>query len=278
MNFFDAKRLLDLPESWNGDQEVLKKNYKKLAMKYHPDKCKDPSASETFIKINEAYNLIEKGNAIPDPIFNMFNGNPFQQQFTTRIDIININDLIKMFGFNPMGGGAPAAPVQKKEAIAELKITPKEYFTGTVKVVKEVCRRCAGSGFETPANDISVCAVCKGDGNEAQEVTVPKRMNLNIPLNNKWVVKINNKRYSFINNKVYYDFDISLKESLVGFSKEFKDPFDQVHTVKIKQYVKQNDGFLISSIENEIVLLFNIVYPKDNFSKDILKVLKSIDF
>lgn len=39
-------------------QDEIKKAYKKLAFKFHPDVCKDFNAHEKFIKINEAYEFL----------------------------------------------------------------------------------------------------------------------------------------------------------------------------------------------------------------------------
>ena len=49
--------LLNIPRDANDDQ--IKKSYRKLAMKYHPDKNPDnPEAEEKFKKINEAYTCL----------------------------------------------------------------------------------------------------------------------------------------------------------------------------------------------------------------------------
>lgn len=42
----------------NATREEIRKAYLKLAKKYHPDKCKDKDADETFKKINYAYNIL----------------------------------------------------------------------------------------------------------------------------------------------------------------------------------------------------------------------------
>ena len=39
----------------SADFSQLKKNYRSLALKYHPDRNKDEEATEQFIKINRAY-------------------------------------------------------------------------------------------------------------------------------------------------------------------------------------------------------------------------------
>ena len=43
----------------DADFALLKKNYRALALKYHPDRNKDQDATERFIKINRAYQFLE---------------------------------------------------------------------------------------------------------------------------------------------------------------------------------------------------------------------------
>jgi hypothetical protein len=53
--------LLDEVELTNLDQEYIKKQYRKMALKWHPDKNDDDEYSTTrFQKINEAYNFLQK--------------------------------------------------------------------------------------------------------------------------------------------------------------------------------------------------------------------------
>ena len=51
---------LDEVEITKLDQEYVKKQYRKLALKWHPDKNKDIIAKEKFQKINEAYDFLSK--------------------------------------------------------------------------------------------------------------------------------------------------------------------------------------------------------------------------
>ena len=41
----------------SADENTIKRAFKKLAIKYHPDRCKDPDAGEKFREINEAYQV-----------------------------------------------------------------------------------------------------------------------------------------------------------------------------------------------------------------------------
>ena len=71
-------------------------------------------------------------------------------------------------------------------------------------------------------------------------------------------------------NKLYYNFPISLKESLVGFSKTFKDPFGNEHTIISNNIIKQNDGYRI--LDN-LFLLFEIVENLLNCSIPIAAII-----
>jgi hypothetical protein len=73
---------------------------------------------------------------------------------------------------------------------------------------------------------------------------------------------------------VYCKFDISLKESLTGFNKIFKDPFDKIHKVSVKRIVKSNDGY---NLPCGIVLVFNVNYPT-KLPKNVIEQLNEIDF
>jgi len=50
------------------DINAVKKNFRELALKFHPDKCRLPNATELFIEINEAYQILsnEKSKSIYD--------------------------------------------------------------------------------------------------------------------------------------------------------------------------------------------------------------------
>jgi curved DNA-binding protein CbpA len=53
MEYYD---LLEVPATATAAE--IKKSYYKLAIKYHPDKNKDPEAEERFKKISEAYQVL----------------------------------------------------------------------------------------------------------------------------------------------------------------------------------------------------------------------------
>ena len=56
MNAIKARGILELPEKF--DEALLKRNYRLLAIKYHPDKNKENSSGEKFKELNSAYKYL----------------------------------------------------------------------------------------------------------------------------------------------------------------------------------------------------------------------------
>lgn len=141
----------------NATEEDIKKSYRKLSMKYHPDHNQgDKGAEDTFKKINEAYSVLsdkEKRSQYDNP-------NPF-------------NELFNGGGFNPFGSMRPRKPdfnAQKNgsflgvEVIIPLKIF---IFGGSHTVTvsyQESCAVCGGNGFIVDKNNNKKCSGCNGDG------------------------------------------------------------------------------------------------------------------
>tara|TARA_A100001011_G_scaffold400518_1_gene515834 strand:- start:681 stop:1073 length:393 start_codon:yes stop_codon:yes gene_type:complete len=91
--------ILGLPN--NASQEEVKKSYKKLALKYHPDKNSSEEAIEKFKNISEAYKNIINGKGVTvkeinhEDLFKQFFGNMKMQQFSN----INISPLPSQTSF-----------------------------------------------------------------------------------------------------------------------------------------------------------------------------------
>ncbi len=63
MNLDEAYQILEVSNNIN--KEDLKIKYKRLVIKFHPDKNKAPNATQTFIKIQAAYEMIVKHLELP---------------------------------------------------------------------------------------------------------------------------------------------------------------------------------------------------------------------
>ena len=90
----------------NASKEELKKAFRKLAMKYHPDKNKDDKAAEEqFKKINEAYAVLSNDEKRKQ--YDMFGAEGFSRRYSQE-DIFrgfNFKDIFSEFGIGDIFGG-----------------------------------------------------------------------------------------------------------------------------------------------------------------------------
>jgi curved DNA-binding protein len=98
----DYYKILGVPR--NASQEDIKKSYRKLAMKYHPDRNKeDKSAESKFKEINEAYAVLS--NPEKRKQYDTFGADRFGQRYTQE-DIFRDFDFSSIFSEFGFGGGA----------------------------------------------------------------------------------------------------------------------------------------------------------------------------
>jgi molecular chaperone DnaJ len=148
----------------------IKKAFRSLARKYHPDVNKDdPNAHEKFKEINEAYQVLSDpqkraqydqfGHAAEG--MGGMGGNPFEGFGGAG----NINDIFDMF----FGGGRrqQRGPVQGDDLQYNLEISLEEAAFGAKKEIRlpmtEECETCHGSGAR-PGTQPTTCPKCKGQG------------------------------------------------------------------------------------------------------------------
>ncbi len=157
------------------DAATLKKAYRKLAIKYHPDRNPDDaSAEESFKEISEAYAVLSDSEKRQR--YDQFGHAGIDQQYSAD-DIFgsgNLNDILRqMFGggfggFGDIfGGGGNRGPQQGRDLQIEHRISLKEAFTGTSATISyrrlEGCDHCSGSGAE-PGTEVETCDTCGGQG------------------------------------------------------------------------------------------------------------------
>ena len=151
--------------------EQIKSAYRKLAMKYHPDRNQgDAAAAEKFKEINEANETLsdEQKRAAYDyelehPGMGGFGGGFGGGGFGGFGDIFN--DIFGGFGF---GGGGRAAQSQVGEDIErEMTLSFMDAAKGCKKTVSYMrnvpCENCRGTGAKN-GTEYSTCGKCQGKG------------------------------------------------------------------------------------------------------------------
>jgi molecular chaperone DnaJ len=153
--------------------EQIKKAYRQLAMKLHPDVASEPDAADRFKKVAEAYevlqdpkkrDLYDRGG---DPLgggMGGFNGAGGFGGGAGGFDFTNLVDA--MFGQQSTRG--PRSRVRRgQDALVRLQLELAEAAFGTTKPLQVdtaiLCPRCSGSGANEGSQPVT-CSTCHGQG------------------------------------------------------------------------------------------------------------------
>ncbi|RUM88571.1 MAG: molecular chaperone DnaJ [Thermodesulfatator sp.] len=154
--------------------EEIKKAYRKLALKYHPDRNPgNKEAEEAFKEAAEAYEVLrdpDKRRLYDVHGHQGLSGAGFQG-FSAADDIFStFSDLFEdFFGFSTGQGRSRTGPGPERGSDLRFDITIEflEAATGTEKEIEierlETCRECGGSGADRDSQVIT-CPTCRGSG------------------------------------------------------------------------------------------------------------------
>lgn len=167
------KNLYDvLGVSKTASAKEIKKAYRKLAKKYHPDTCSEPGAEEKFKEASSAYAILSNSEKRKN-----YDKYGTAEPPTTGFHSNNhaaVNDIFRGFGggFEDFFGGSSGPKQQKGTDIrAQIVVTLEQSVTGgeaTVNYDRLVkCSTCNGKGSET--GDSKVCTSCNGTGRRTQQ-------------------------------------------------------------------------------------------------------------
>ncbi|MDL2285396.1 molecular chaperone DnaJ [Desulfovibrio sp. OttesenSCG-928-F07] len=154
------------------DQDTIKKAYRKLALKYHPDhNPDDPEAEGKFKQAAEAYDVLQ--DADKRAMYDRYGhaGVNGSQGFSSNEDIFShFSDIFgDLFGFSRMGGGGARAnrPQQGADLRYNLELSFRAAAKGgevKISVPKNVtCDECNGTGA-APGTSAITCPQCNGMG------------------------------------------------------------------------------------------------------------------
>jgi molecular chaperone DnaJ len=164
--------------SKGASKEEIKKSYRKMALKYHPDKNPDDKEAEVkFKEAAEAYEILSDDNKRAR--YDQFGHSAFQgagghggfhSGGMTMEDIFeNFGDIFSDFGFGGFGGGRRGSRrVSKGSDIRiKVKLNLSEVAKGVEKKVKIkkyiACDSCDGTGAKD-GTAFSTCSTCNGQG------------------------------------------------------------------------------------------------------------------
>jgi len=172
----------------DADNGEIKRAYRKLAIKFHPDKNPDDNTSaEKFREATEAYEVLKDSQkrAQYDQFGHMeqdagFGGAPGFGAGGFNVDLNDaLESFLNNFGMGGMGGGLGdmfgdrrgGSQRRGRSLQLELSVSLLEAAQGakkTVKLNKQVpCTDCAGSGAAAGSNPIT-CSQCRGQGRVRQ--------------------------------------------------------------------------------------------------------------
>ncbi len=162
----DYYALLGVPR--DAEQEEIKKAYRRLARKYHPDMNRgDKEAAERFKEITEAYEVL--GDPEKRRHYDLFGEAGEPSSFLHR----GFEGMRDPFGdiFNFFFGGERArssrAPRRGSDLLAVEEISLLEAYSGVTRTVEvprhETCKECGGDGLQS-GFALDLCPDCGGEG------------------------------------------------------------------------------------------------------------------
>jgi len=155
----------------------IKKSYRKLALKYHPDKNPSKDAEEKFKEISEAYAVLHDDEK--RKLYDMYGHAGIDQQFSQE-DIfrgadfgnifrdMGINDIFEQFFGRGMGfNHRTNRRTRGADLRYDIEIGLEQAYSGletTIRVPRtETCKNCNGTGAR-PGTQKKPCTQCNGTG------------------------------------------------------------------------------------------------------------------
>ncbi|KAH0479976.1 MAG: uncharacterized protein KVP18_003262 [Porospora cf. gigantea A] len=135
-------------------ESEIKKAYRKLAIRHHPDKGGDP---EKFKEISRAYEVLSDSEKRER--YNRYGEDGIEEGGAS-----SAQDIFSMF----FGGGdrRQRGPPKGDEVVSQVKVTLEQAYNGCIRklaINKDVlCSKCDGHGG--PAEKFTTCSVCNGTG------------------------------------------------------------------------------------------------------------------
>ena len=267
--------------SENASTDEIKKAYRKLARKYHPDINKEESAVEKFKEINAAYEVLSDSNKKSqydmhgDSMFGGQNFHDFAQGQGGGVDLDEI--LRQMFGGGGAGGfsggggfggfGGPDLDMQARITVP--------FMVSVIGGKHNVSANGQSFDIKIPAGIKSGETMrVRGKGKQYQGQAGDLLIQVEVSGSDEYERKGDN---------LYKTFDVSLKEALFGGKIAIETPEKEV-SLKVPQNTKNGQKFRLkgkgvsdrkTAMKGDLYLVANVVLPDvDTLDEDLKKVLE----
>ena len=265
-----AKSLYETLEvSENASADEIKKAYRKLARKYHPDVNKDPKAEEKFKEINAAYEVLsdpQKKQQYDQYGDSMFGGQNFSDFARNQGGGVDLDEILRqMFGGGAAGfgrsnfGGGFGFDAPDLDTNAQITIPFEVAVLGGKRNIS----------LNNDSFDIKIPEGiedgqrirAKGKGKSYQGQRGDLILKINISPSNEYEREFD--------NLIKY-FDLPLKTALFGGKVDIKTIHKDI-TLKVPQNTKQNQKFRVkelgvlnrkTKVRGDLYLKANIILPK----------------
>ena len=278
-----------LQVSENSTPAEIKKAYRSLAKKYHPDMNKDPQAEEKFKEINAAYEVLSdaKKKAQYDMHGDdMFGGQNFHDFAQGQGGGVDINDILNQM----FGGGAGASGFsghggfgggQRRQQAPDLDINATltiDFKTAVIGGKKNIT--VSGDTFDIKIPEgIQTGQKIRAKGKGSKANGFPQG-DLILTLT---VEDDHEELYSRDGDDLTLKFDLPLYSAFFGGKVEI-ETYHKTINLKVPQNTKQNQKFRVRELgtlnrktkeRGNLYLLANIILPKlEDLDDDLVELLK----
>ncbi|MCT7509983.1 DnaJ C-terminal domain-containing protein [Aliarcobacter cryaerophilus] len=278
-----AKSLYETLEvSENASADEIKKAYRKLARKYHPDVNKDPKAEEKFKEINAAYEVLsdpQKKQQYDQYGDSMFGGQNFSDFARNQGGGVDLDEILRqMFGGGAAGfgrsnfGGGFGFDAPDLDTNAQITIPFEVAVLGGKRNIS----------LNNDSFDIKIPEGiedgqrirAKGKGKSYQGQRGDLILKINISPSDEYEREFD--------NLIKY-FDLPLKTALFGGKVDIKTIHKDI-TLKVPQNTKQNQKFRVkelgvlnrkTKVRGDLYLKANIILPKvEDLSSELRTLLE----
>ena len=282
-----AKSLYETLEvSENATPEEIKKAYRKLARKYHPDVNKDPKAEEKFKEINAAYEVLSdatKKQQYDQYGDSMFGGQNFSDFARSQGGGVDLDEILRqMFGGGAAGFGGGFG---RGGFSGGFGFDAPDLDTNAQVTIPFDVAILGGIQYISLQNDSFVINIPEGI-EDGQKIRAKGKGKSYQGQRGDLILKINiapSNEYKRDGDTLIKQFDLPLKTALFGGKVEIKTIHKNI-TLKVPQNTKQNQKFRAkelgvlnrkTKVRGDLYLEANIILPKlEDLSSELVSLLE----